>query len=484
MKRPVFVFLGIAVAAAVLLLAAEAGQQGPSVPNPADAKAAVAKLVEEVRKGDNGAILMAVDKVKEIGGTQAAVVELIETSSDAKPGMRSAAVFALGELGPVTKDVVPALIERLKDTEAPVRFKAIGALESIGPRAKASLPALFRLTEEDKDPITRLSVVMALWKIDPQPKHAQLAVASFARLLKIDNAEIRKIGAIALKDMGPAAKEAVPTLEEALKSSAGAARVKVAWALWNVDRQKKAIEALVGALKDKKPEVRRDAADALRAIGSPAKSAVPALEELFKDDDDEVWLHAKMAIIGIDVANEAALRQQRKFQKKDVELQNIFHGMQQVDEGGSGVLELRLALEKPKSFLDGMGMAQRIKAGEASKHTPGFKVKKGEGTKLAIGYLANALLEEDTKVRQAAVVALLVLVENEPAAKKAVPALIHALKDKDKLVRSMAANALGYIGLDAAAAIEPLKETLKDDEKEVREAADKALKKIEAAKNP
>jgi HEAT repeat protein len=64
-----------------------------------------------------------------------------------------------------------------------------------------------------------------------------------------------------------------------------------------------------------------------------------------------------------------------------------------------------------------------------------------------------------------------------PEAQPAVPELITALKDENKMVRMGAAYALGEIGsLDAVPA---LQEASKDSEKEVRDAAATALKQLQ-----
>ncbi len=64
-----------------------------------------------------------------------------------------------------------------------------------------------------------------------------------------------------------------------------------------------------------------------------------------------------------------------------------------------------------------------------------------------------------------------------PEAQAAVPDLIAALKDESKIVRMGAAYALGEIG--SADAVPTLQETVKDSEKEVRDAATTALKRLQ-----
>jgi HEAT repeat protein len=68
--------------------------------------------------------------------------------------------------------------------------------------------------------------------------------------------------------------------------------------------------------------------------------------------------------------------------------------------------------------------------------------------------------------------------------KKAIPALIQALIDKDEDVRYAVAYALGKIGRNAgpakaAKAVPALTEALKDENQFVRENAAKALKQIQ-----
>jgi len=66
--------------------------------------------------------------------------------------------------------------------------------------------------------------------------------------------------------------------------------------------------------------------------------------------------------------------------------------------------------------------------------------------------------------------------------KRAVPALIKALKDSNATVRTVSCGALGKLG--DSSAVEPLKEAAKDGESMVRQAAEKALQQLEQAPPP
>jgi len=70
------------------------------------------------------------------------------------------------------------------------------------------------------------------------------------------------------------------------------------------------------------------------------------------------------------------------------------------------------------------------------------------------------------------------LVEIRPDAPQAVPVLIEALGDKDRLVRMWAANVLARIGPEAKAAIPALLPLLKEENSMNRGAADAALRSI------
>ena len=57
---------------------------------------------------------------------------LIRALEDEDPDVRSAAVVALGEIGPGAADAVPALLLALEDEDPGVRSAAANALEQIG----------------------------------------------------------------------------------------------------------------------------------------------------------------------------------------------------------------------------------------------------------------------------------------------------------------------------------------------------------------
>ncbi len=133
-----------------------------------------------------------------------------------------------------------------------------------------------------------------------------------------------------------------------------------------------------------------------------------------------------------------------------------------------------------------------------------------EADKLAVPYLAQALKDDDVSVRLSAATALLnialrirteakeavpdlihIIKQNDSnirevalltlsmigsEAKEAVPDLIHILEDKNDRMRALSATVLGNIG--DARAVNPLSRALKDNDKEIRQAASEALNKL------
>src|SRR5262249_13980376 len=110
-------------------------------------------------------------------------------------------------------------------------------------------------------------------KIDPTPEGL--------KALQNPDAKVRYRAAQTLADLGPVAKFAVPDLREALKDKNSLVRVKVAEALWKIDKTPNTIllPVLLQALKDKDPGVRAASPPVIAMLGGKAKSAVSALVE-------------------------------------------------------------------------------------------------------------------------------------------------------------------------------------------------------------
>jgi HEAT repeat protein len=155
---------------------------------------------------------------------------LMQSMTSSDPLEVADAVAALGNIGPAAKEAVPLLAKALT-AQANVRAGAIRALAKIGPDAQAAVPLLIPLLKS-RDGDDRCAAARAVWKIDYR---SDLSVPVLLDYFKDkQNWEWRVIVADALREMGPAAKAAIP--------------------------------ALRAATDDYRPEVRRSAAKALKRI--------------------------------------------------------------------------------------------------------------------------------------------------------------------------------------------------------------------------
>jgi HEAT repeat protein len=108
-------------------------------------------------------------------------------------------------------------------------------------------------------------------------------VTRWLALLRDEDATRQRAAAYSLKEPGPAAMNAVPTLVTALQDGDAIVHRAAASALGEVRRKPThAVPALVRALKDADPDVRQHATIALAKIGLPA---VPSLIELLEGTD-------------------------------------------------------------------------------------------------------------------------------------------------------------------------------------------------------
>ena len=181
------------------------------------------------------------------------VDRLIRQLQDQDPNVRGNAAITLGQIGVGTRDAVPILIQTLQDQkiEGFVRSNAAITLGQIG-------------TED--------------------------GVYVLIQALKNDqNTEVRKAAAGALGAIGDKAIDAVPVLIQALNDQDKRVRGSVAYALGQIGTPEaikaveKAVSTLIQALKNQDAAIR---ANATEVLGMAGESAVPALIQALKNDQD------------------------------------------------------------------------------------------------------------------------------------------------------------------------------------------------------
>jgi TonB family protein len=214
--------------------------------------------------------------------------------------------------GPDAKEVVPALIKLIQaPTSMYRRDSAIYALGKIGPDAKGAVPVLIdllgdgnvlpekssRLSPADLKQnarVLRSQVVFVLGKIGP----AEGVVPALIALLKNKSLGVQSGAASALAEIGADAKEAIPALIAALKDADAAVSSNAATALNKIDPESKlAVPALIALLKDKSLGAESQNLVALKfaVIG---RKAVPALIDALKDSGAQ-WQSFVIAVVYI-----------------------------------------------------------------------------------------------------------------------------------------------------------------------------------------
>jgi HEAT repeat protein len=229
-----------------------------------DAKPALADLRAALMDKSEGVAMWAIVVLSRLGpdGSAALAAALGEKGCR----QRDSVAYFLGDLGPHSKDLVPALRKALDDEDAGVRWAAADALLRIDPDtgARLAVPVLARLAA-DKDYESRKYVLESLIEIGPP---ARAAVPTLIEILKAKQ-KYRGLAARALGRIGPDARAAVPALVEALDSD--------------------------------KDGVGYAAAEALGRIGPDARSALPALRAKLTSPEGrmaQIYLAVALARIG------------------------------------------------------------------------------------------------------------------------------------------------------------------------------------------
>lgn len=295
------------------------------------ATAAVPELVRWMRERKLQRPLDAIRAVGMIGGdAPEAVAALVALLSE--PGLRNYAVGALADLGSDASGAVPALIQCLEDSEPRVWPLIVETLMKVGPQAKAAVPRLQQI-ELQQTNILRALAAMAIAKIEHRPEHA---VPVFTEMLrqKNDSSEPRWVvriqtwraprrnvvplsshetAAWLLAEVGPAAKEALPSLRRISLAADSRLRAIAARAIWKVSGEvAEAIPSLTHALSQKDEVMFQVALASLNEMGPKARASMPALTNFIAEKRNP-WIERRQALevlrmVDPDAAAKASLR--------------------------------------------------------------------------------------------------------------------------------------------------------------------------------
>jgi HEAT repeat protein len=205
-------------------------------------------------------------------------------------------------------------MQEMKSQNDEARWHAIFSLGAIGKDAGEAVPALAKTLREHPDARTRNEAALALSKMDPASKSA---VPALAEALSDSEYIVRWNAATALFRLRADARPAIPALIKALQDDTNKTNLGVFMATI----QDMAALALGGASAGTpdgvavltetlanvtKTESRISTARALGYVGPEAKSAVPQLRLLLKDEDRWVRLAAEEALQKIEGTPAAA----------------------------------------------------------------------------------------------------------------------------------------------------------------------------------
>lgn len=142
------------------------------------AAAATDVLVKLLKEGDNESKYAACYALGRIGPDAAAANStLLELVDSPDRFLRVSALWALLKINPgdeqIAKYAIPHLIGALADPRPQVRAEMAGALGELGPLAKDAVPALERLAKTDPEPAVRDVASEALVKIQDPMAHRQ-----------------------------------------------------------------------------------------------------------------------------------------------------------------------------------------------------------------------------------------------------------------------------------------------------------------------
>jgi HEAT repeat protein len=219
--------------------------------------------------------------------------------------LRWAAANALGEIGPAAAAAIPGLLGMLGDKSANLRAAAADALGAIGGTARAQAEGPLAKVLHDPDLGARRSAARALLELGTQNVEAVKLLAEG----KDNYWEYANTLAFLVRTGGPAAG---PCIAEGVKHPNHEVRMAASNLLLQIpaEHYRPALGFLIEGLKDGHYFVRARCARAILALAPDAKSAVPGLLQLIKDnlhDDWEGRSYAAVALGTMGVRNETTL---------------------------------------------------------------------------------------------------------------------------------------------------------------------------------
>ncbi len=520
----------------------------------------VADLAKILKSGNEAEKVKALNELAARGEKAAEALQPIEALlKDKSPKVRAHAVMALGDIGSASKDSVPALVELLKDPDDTVRRTVLRAVRAIHPGPAVMIPLCTKLLEES-DPAIRGRVLAtiaekgaeavpalkealkddkaAFWALiilrdigpaakdaipgiitkltDKKPEIRREAVLTLGAMGEAANPAVPQIAALlsdehaaiaatfVLGELGQVPKEAEATVRANAKSDNAMLSTTSLWALTRVHPEDKELrretsEKLIDRLKDKNEFVRAAAARALAALPPAPEITVPIWEKAMKDADESTMRNALEAWAAMGSRAVPRLITALKYEKIRVD---VIYALGRIGPAAApATVELAKYVQDKSSRVANEAIIALGDIGPGAKDAvpaltnvlqqlddrdmtfapAAFALGKiGSAAVSADSALLKQLESKDDRVR---VLSAWALAQIDPksaeVASKAVPVLADGLALAEVSYRVLSAEALGDFGPLGKAAAEALKKAAGDENKDVQEAAAKALKSVE-----
>lgn len=356
----------------------------------------------------------------------------------------------------------------------------------------------------DKIPEVQIEALRKLDELDALEQIPADEVIHLKKLLKDDNAEVRRRTLEALNKLGKAAKTAIPQIVPLLKDEDLYVRIAAVETLTNLSEVTKAsIPEIELLLKHEDTEIRSAAVEALGNLGKAALASFPQMVTLLEDNDKYVR-YAAVEALGKLGRTAAEAVPQIEALLKDEASEVRYAAAQALAEMGPAAQK---AVPQLKTLLKDESAQVRYSAAEAIGHI-------GQAAQEALPELVDALKDEDSKVRYAAAEAfakfdavpqhiipdIVALLEHSEAyvqsmavealgnlgetAQSALNDIVALLDNEDAYLRAVAVEALGQLGPTAQSAVVQMERLLTDPDLDVRSAAVKALGQLGKAAKP
>jgi HEAT repeat protein len=211
----------------------------------------------------------------------------------ADPYQRLHAAMILGLMGEQAQGAVPALIEAMRDEDAQVRRMVTAALSEIGPASRTAVPALVTALR-DRHEAVRCRAALSLAELGSSARNA---VATLVVALQDPSIMVRRWAAFALGEVGPKAVSAMQALIELLREPSVITRMIAVVAIRKIGPA--GSTALLSALVDANPQVRRYAASLLGKTGGLTRFQLQTLNIVASDPDPSACTAAREALAGL-----------------------------------------------------------------------------------------------------------------------------------------------------------------------------------------